>query len=277
VRKFYALVHHCNNYPIFDTYNLKSLPMKTTLLFLSFVAFTVFNAASQSCTPGVNFQDSIFGVWPNPTENLPGATANVAYSADVNFKVPATVTAELDPSGQFVGSVIQGFILDDVVGLPAGYAYACNNSNCQYSGGANGCANIYGISGVTGTYPIELQVTATVLVVLFPGLPATPVPQNVSFEGYEIIIGNAGIIEGIIAPLTIHPNPSSGIININGITSSMNASSVSIRNLDGKVIAQKQLDGSTTCSFDLAGVVSGIYFAAVSYDGGINNIKFIVD
>ena len=251
--------------------------MKTTLLFLSFVAFTVFNASSQSCTPGVNFQDSAFGVWPDTTQNLPWATANVAYSTDINFKVPSTVTIDLDPSGQFVGSTIQSFEVTGLVGLPAGYNYACNNSNCTYNGGANGCANVYGISGVTGTYPITIEVDATVLVVLFPGLPPTPVTQAASFGGYKIIIGTAGLIEGIIAPLTIHPNPSNGIINIKGITESMNASAVSISNIEGKVISQKQLNGTTTCSFDLTGINAGIYFASVSYEGGIENIKFIID
>ena len=250
--------------------------MKTTLLFLSFVAFTVFNASSQSCTPGVNFQDSTFGVWPDTTQNLPWATANVAYSTDINFKVPSTVTIDLDPSGQFVGSAIQSFTVTNVAGLPAGYNYVCNN-NCTYNGGANGCANVYGISGVTGTYPITIEIDATVLIVLFPGLPPTPVTQPASFGGYKIIIGNAGLIEGIIAPLTIHPNPSNGIINIKGITESMNASAVSISNIEGKVISQKQLKGSTTCSFDLTGINAGIYFASVSYEGGIENIKFIID
>ena len=245
--------------------------MKTTLLFLSFVAFTVFNAASQSCTPGANFQDSTFGIWPDTTQNLPWATANVAYSADINFKVPTIVTQDLSPSGVGVGATIQSFKVTGVVGLPAGYNYACNNSNCTFNGGANGCANVYGISGVTGTYPVTIEVTAYIL------FGPVPVPQTSSFGGYKIIIGTAGLIEGIIAPLTIHPNPSNGIINIKGITESMNASAVSISNLEGKVISQKQLNGSTTCSFDLTGINAGIYFASVSYEGGIENIKFIID
>ena len=57
----------------------------------------------------------------------------------------------------------------------------------------------------------------------------------------------------------------------------MNATAVSISNLEGKVLSQKQLNGSTTCSFDLTGINAGIYFASVSYEGGIENIKFIID
>ena len=248
--------------------------MKTTLLFLSFVSFTVFNASSQSCTPGANFQDSTFGIWPDTTQNLPWATANVAYSADINFKVPTIVTQDLAPSGFGVGLTIQSFEVTGLVGLPAGYNYVCSNSNCTFNGGANGCANVYGISGVTGTYPVTIEVTAVIVTVPLLGLTQE---ENASFSGYKIIIGTAGLIEGIIAPLTIHPNPSNGIINIKGITESMNASAVSISNLEGKVLSQKELNGSTTCSFDLTGINAGIYFASVSYEGGIENIKFIID
>lgn len=251
--------------------------MKKTLLCLMLVAFGAYNASAQSCTPGVNFQDSTFGVWPDTTQNLPMATANVAYSTDINFKVPSVVTIDIDPSGQFVGSTIQSFTVTGLVGLPAGYNFACNNATCTYNGGVNGCANVYGISGTTGTYPMTIEVDATVLIVLFPGLPPTPVTQAASFGGYKIIIGTAGLIEGIISPLTISPNPSNGVISINGITTSMNASSVVISNLAGKVISQKELNGSTACSFDLIGMNAGIYFASVNYNGGVETIKFIVD
>jgi hypothetical protein len=81
--------------------------------------FTMTYALSwgQSCTPGANFVDSTYGIWPDTTQNLPPALPNVAYSTDINFKVPSTVTAEIDPSGQFVGSVIQQFTIDALQGL----------------------------------------------------------------------------------------------------------------------------------------------------------------
>lgn len=246
------------------------------LLVLAFSMFLL-NASSwaQSCTPGANFVDSTYGVWPDTTQNFPPALVNVAYSTDLNFKVPSTVTAELDATGQFVGSPIQGFTVTGVNGLPTGYNYACNISGCTYAGGANGCANIWGTTATAGTYPITIDVDATVLVTLFPGLPPTPVTQSVSFNGYKIIVGTAGVIEGVISPITLSPNPASNQITVNGITSSMKANEIVLTNIEGKKIEQRMVTNATNYTFDLNGLNAGIYFIHVSHINGVETLKFI--
>ena len=246
------------------------------LLILSLSIFLL-NAASwaQSCTPGANYVDSTYGVWPDTTQNLPPALVNVAYSADVNFKVPATVTAELDPSGNFVGSPIQGFTVTGLTGLPSGYNYACNNSSCTYAGGANGCANIYGTTATAGIYPITIEVSATVLVTLFPGLPPTPVTQGASFPGYKIVVGSAGVIEGVIAPISVSPNPANSIVTLNGITSAMNATEVVLTNVEGKMIEKRNLTTNANLTFDLNGLNTGIYFIHVAHANGVEIVKFL--
>lgn len=251
--------------------------MKKILLSVFLFGLSYVNINAQSCTPGANFVDSTYGVWPDTTQNLPWATVNVAYSTDINFKVPATVTIDLDPSGQFVGSPIQSFTVTGLIGLPVGYNYGCNISGCTYSGGANGCANVYGTTATTGTYPVTINVDATVLVTIIPGLPPTPVTQSVSFGGYKIIVGNAGLIEQVIAPLNVVPNPTSGKMNIAGLSQAMSSSLVSITNIEGKVVASQQMNGTTNCIFDLTNMHSGIYFASIQYAGGVENIKFILD
>ena len=251
--------------------------MKKILLSVFLFGLSYVNINAQSCTPGANFVDSTYGVWPDTTQNLPWATVNVAYSTDINFKVPATVTIDLDPSGQFVGSPIQSFTVTGLSGLPVGYNYGCNISGCTYNGGANGCANVYGTTATTGTYPITIEVDATVSVTLIPGFPPTPVTQSVSFGGYKIIVGNAGLIEQVIAPLNVVPNPTSGKMNISGLTEAMSSALVSITNIEGKVVASQQMNGTTNCAFDLTNMDSGIYFASIQYAGGVENIKFILD
>jgi hypothetical protein len=246
------------------------------LLILSLSTFML-NAASwtQSCTPGANYVDSTYGVWPDTTQNLPPALVNVAYSADVNFKVPATVTAELDATGQFVGSPIQGFTVTGLTGLPSGYNYACNISSCTYAGGANGCANIYGTTATAGTYPITIEVSATVLVTLFPGFPPTPVTQGVSFPGYKIVVGSAGVIEGIIAPISVSPNPANSMVTLNGITSAMNATELVLTNVEGKTIEIRNLTTNANLTFDLSGLNTGIYFLHVSHANGVETVIFM--
>lgn len=249
-------------------------------LLLSFLTISAINFASnaQSCTPGANYADSTYGVWPDTVQNFPPGQVNVPYSTDLNFKVPSTVTAEVagsDPTAQgFIGSPIQGFVVNAVNGLPAGFNYACNIVSCQYAGGANGCANVYGSSGTAGEYPLTIDITATVLVEI-PFIGQQPVEVPTSFSGYRIVLGTAGTIEQFIAPITVSPNPSNDIINVGGITSSTKAKSVSIVNLEGKIIAEKEVSTATNISFDLTGVKSGMYFVNVAHASGVETVKFI--
>jgi hypothetical protein len=243
------------------------------LLLSALFATTYALSWGQSCTPGANFVDSTYGIWPDTTQNLPPALPNVAYSTDINFKVPSTVTAEIDPSGQFVGSVIQQFTIDAVQGLPPGFDFACNTSNCNYLGGANGCANLYGTTDSVALFPVTVDITATVLVVLFPGLPPTPVTQTVSFDGYKIQVGSGGVINQVINPLSLQPNPTSSTIEVSGLFAG-GASVVTLRDLSGKSIEVLQTNASTV-TFDLSKLASGSYLIELSDNFGTQQQKFV--
>jgi hypothetical protein len=162
---------------------------KLLLLFIGFIGFSMAALAQPqggTCVPNSQYADSVYGAWPDTTTNFPSAQANVYYETILNFKAPATVTADLDPSGQFVGSPIQTYKVTSVVGLPVEYTYACNVGNCTYNGGTQGCATVYGTTATTGTYNVTINLDVTVLVTLFPGFPPTPVTQQASFTGYRI-------------------------------------------------------------------------------------------
>ena len=66
-------------------------------------------------------------------------------------------------------------------------------------------------------------------------------------------------------------------MNISGLTEAMSSALVSITNIEGKVVASQQMNGTTNCAFDLTNMDSGIYFASIQYAGGVENIKFILD
>lgn len=248
--------------------------MKKLLLSSFFIGALGLLSFAQNCTPGANFVDSTYGVWPDTIQNFPPAETNVAYSTDLNFKVPSTVTIELDPSGQFVGSPIQSFTVTGVQGLPSGYNYACNISNCTYNGGQNGCANVYGTTATSGVYPITIDVDATVLVTIIPGLPPTPVTQSVSFGGYKIVVGTTGIVTQFIAPIMISPNPSNGIITVSGITEKMHASAVSIVDVNGQVLHSENILDETKITMDVSSLSSGFYFLNIEHDNGTEVIRF---
>jgi hypothetical protein len=254
--------------------------MKLLLLSLTFAVFTANNLGAQSCTPGSNFADSTYGVWPSPATNFPAALVSVPYTTDVNFKVPSTITADIvavvPDAADFEGSPIQSFKITGVTGLPTGFLYACNISSCQYNGGSNGCANIYGTTTApAGSYPVSIDVEVTVVISLFPGLPGVPVPVETAFDGYSIELGNAGTIEQIISPITVSPNPANNEIKIEGITASMKANQISILNIEGKVVAEREIKDVLNTTFDLSALKAGIYFVNVSHASGNKTVKFI--
>jgi len=244
--------------------------MKKLLLSFAVAVIAAMNVQAQSCTPNPQYADSTLGAWPDTIQNFPPASAGVFYSTDLNFKVPATVTESLDPTGVFVGRPIVGFVVTGVTGLPPTYDYACNISSCQYAGGANGCANVYGTTSATGTYEVEILITATINVQIIGN-----VEQNTSFTGYKIVVGTTGTIEQVIAPITVSPNPANDVIKIEGISASMKASKVEITNIEGKVVASKEVANTSDFSFDLSGMKAGIYFVNVAHASGVETVKFI--
>ncbi|MDG1841955.1 MAG: T9SS type A sorting domain-containing protein [Crocinitomicaceae bacterium] len=228
--------------------------------------------SAQSCSPNSLYQDSTFGIWPDTAQDLPPAAANVFYSTDINFICPDNVTAELDPSGQFVGNPIDEFKVTSIDGFPTGIDYACNNSSCEYDGGELGCANIYGTPTATGTYPLTINVDVVVLVTIF-GV-TTPVTQAESFGGYELVVGNAGTIESIINPISVYPNPSNDNISIKGLTKNMNASKIEIVNLSGKTEFTSPISSEEN-EISIRDLQSGVYFVKIHHAKGIKTLRFI--
>lgn len=249
--------------------------MKKLLLSFAVATIAAMNVQAQSCTPSTNpnYADSTYGAWPDTITNFPPATQNQLYSTNLDFKVPidATQASSQAPAG----STIQSFVVTGVDGLPVGFDYACNASNCTYNGGAAGCANVFGTTSQTGTFNVTINITATVLVTLIPGFPPTALTQPTSFTGYKIVVGTAETIEQVIAPIVVSPNPANDEIKVEGITASMKASKVEITNIEGKVVASKEVANSYNFNFDLAGMKAGIYFVNVTHASGVETVKFI--
>jgi hypothetical protein len=260
---------------------LKLITMKKLLLIITVFSAAVSNLSAQTCTPGSNYPnatwaDTIYGAYPDTIQNIPPGAVGVPYSTDLTFKVPAEVTPNLDPTGFAVGFPIQDFTVTGVTGLPAGFDYGCNISSCTFAGGTLGCANLFGTPAATGIYPLTINVDAIILISnpQLPFLPPVPVPQSTTFDGYKLVIGNAGIIEAIINPITIHPNPASDKITLDGLNEQMKISSVVITNMEGKVIKNVTVT-SATMDVNLNGFDNGVYFVVVNHAGGTETLKFI--
>ena len=64
-------------------------------------------------------------------------------------------------------------------------------------------------------------------------------------------------------------------ISVYGITSSMEASEISIVNIEGKEVIYRNMEASNDINFDLSKVQSGVYFVKVAHKYGLDTIKFI--
>ena len=237
--------------------------MKKTLLILA-LSFTVsLVSLAQSCIPGANFVDSTFGVWPDTTQNLPPAMVNVFYSTDLNFKAPADAG---DVPGSPASGAIQSFTVSSVSGLPPGISYACNVANCTYAGGNNGCANVYGTPTQTGVFNITISIDAQVNIGF-----GVVLPYSQDFDGYKIIVGQAGLVTGIIDPLTVAPNPSVDFVTVSGLY----GSTLTVSNVHGQTLMEKPISGQSSTELDLSGLNSGVYFLNVYGSNGVETARLI--
>jgi hypothetical protein len=234
-------------------------------LLLSFLTTCISIISIAQCTPGANFSDSLFGAWPDTTENLPGAAVNVPYSTTLNFKVPLNAS-DVNP---LLTGTIQNFVVNNVTGLPAGLSYACNNSSCTFNGGSIGCAQISGTPTILGTYPVTIEVTGNINIGF-----GVIIPAPYTFSGYRIVVGTAGITDVSVTDLTVSPNPVQDKLTVNGLKS---ADNVAIYAIDGSLLLS--LDGSEKTSLDLdcRGLKTGVYLLKCTSDNTTKSIRFLKD
>jgi hypothetical protein len=237
--------------------------MKKFTLSLLFAVVATISIAQ--CTPGANFSDSLFGAWPDTTQNLPGAAANVPYTATLNFKVPLNAS-DVNP---ILTGTIQNFVVNNVTGLPAGLSYACNNSNCTFSGGSTGCAQISGTPTILGIYPVTIEVTGNINIGFGVIIPAPYV-----FSGYRIVVGTAGISEFSSENLSVVPNPVQENLTVNGLNST---DEITIYSITGELLISQKGNGTSTMDINCAELTKGIYL--LNFTRGTNStaIRFLKD
>lgn len=188
--------------------------------------------ANAQCTPNPLYADSVFGVWPDTTENFASGILGQFYTDTLNLIVPQD--AELiDP--EFPAIDIDSIQLVAVQGLPPGLTVNCNSqtpASCTYLPSQLGCGLIEGTPTATGTYPIQLDVLAW-FTFLFPQ------SQEVSFTGYEIVVSdnNTAVLAlsgaGITQVRNV-PNPFTARTTIEFNASRTGAARVRVFNLVGE-------------------------------------------
>lgn len=220
--------------------------------------FFAAHLAQAQCTPDPSATSP--GIYPNFVENLDPATVGVAYSETITIVVPADTTVEVIPG--FPTTVpINNIKVNNVLGLPSGFSYACNPSSCIFPGGSTHCAVITGTAtaGQEGTYALGIAVTYDV------GLT-----QDDTVYGYVLNVNPVGVAE-IVKNTTIRskvsPNPFSVNAEVSFITPVATDVKISVFNLLGKVVRTENMKasaGENTYTLKGAALQPGIYLVEVS-------------
>ena len=234
--------------------------MKKLLLSLTLIATAA--AASAQCTPDPLYQDSIFGVWPDTIDDFAPGEVGVPYSDQIDFLIP-TDAGDVDPN--LAGQTIDSVKLDNIQGMPPGLSFACNshtNAPCTFLSSVLGCGLIEGTPTTAGSYPLTINVTAYVL---FLGNPvAVPYP----FDGYQIDIGAAGVLDQQVSISGAQnvPNPFGQRTSIEWNLSRSASTTVKVFNLLGEKLWSQATEGRIGANklvFDGSDLEDGIYLYEV--------------
>lgn len=237
--------------------------MKKALLILA-LGSAGLQAAAQ-CVPNPLYADSVFGVWPDTTENFVPGVVGVFYSDTLNLIVPVSAH-DIDPVYPEIVS-IDSVHFTGATGLPPGLSVNCNSqtsASCTYLPTMLGCGLLEGTPTTAGVYPITLDVLGWIN---FFGPQSVPL----SFDGYEIVIteNTTGVLEASVAGLgAVHnvPNPFAGRTSIEFTLPRGGDAKVRVFNLLGEEIWNHNVTGKAGVNkvvFESGDLQDGVYLYKV--------------
>ncbi len=235
-------------------------------------------SAVAQCVPDPLYADSVYGVWPDTTENFAPAVLNVFYSDTLQILVP--VDAGLINSA-FDGINIDSVALVGVDGLPPGITVSCNSQTsapCTFLTNQVGCGLLEGVPTAAGVYDMTLNVLAYA----FIGF-VLPVPQ--SFTGYRIVVAeDASAVPSIAvikpADVRVVPNPATGPARIQFTLPGSSAARIKLFNLVGEKIRTKQVmgkQGINSVPIDVTDLERGVYLYTVEAGAGSFTGRLVVN
>lgn len=236
---------------------------KALLLFIGVLGL---GSARAQCTPDPLYADSVFGVWPDTTENFNAGYLSQFYSDTLNLIVPGNAS-EIPSDPPFPPIDIDSIQLVSVDGLPPGLAISCNSqtsASCTYLPTQLGCGLIEGIPTVVGTYPLSLSVLAWFTFII-------PTSQAISFSGYEIVVSelNTGIATNAqlgLANVRNMPNPFSSRTTIEWQVGRAGEARVRVFNMVGEELWMQRVQakaGANKVTFDGGDLPAGVYLYKV--------------
>ena len=271
---------------------------KTILLFTILLSFPHLFYAQ--CSPNSLFSAlGLPGVYPPeiPIPGLPivgindGALVS-AYSQtltlvvledttmDVASFLPATVVSTMGLAGiSTVMSLDVNHVTFDLVGLPNGLFYTCDQSGCQYVSGVDGCILINGNPTQSGNFavPISMTINAQIPAITDPFLGTTIFAgmaidlPSFNIVEYDLFIDGSTVVSEITQHSFLYPNPTANeaMLCLNSV------SNVVVYNILGKeVFTSVSIEGNLVLS--KADLGKGMFYIMIKSGNKTETIKLII-
>ena len=259
----------------------KKYTMKRLLLLFAMTVVTGIVANAQ-CTPDPQYTAP--GVYPDSATGFDCAVVNLPYDQLITNVVPVDTTTMVGPIP--VTLAFDSAVVVSVTGLPPGFTYSCYDAQnvtspldqCSFEGGTTGCVSIAGTPqpGDEGLYQLSIQVDA-----YLEGAQTPTASQVIDYYSIQVLPvgGNpttctVGIDEYLTSRFKLFPNPVAESFTLDGLEG-LDISSISITNLEGKVLNSYTEVSTSTFDISVADLESGVYFVRIAHGSSIDAVRFI--
>lgn len=247
--------------------------MKRILLTLTLIGGSFLGANAQ-CTPDPQYTTP--GIYPDSATGLPDAYVGYTYDEVITIVVPSDTAVDAGPPFGTVVVQIDYIELTSVTGLPANFTYDCSPTNCQFTGGSTGCANLYSTQNPTasdiGLYNLTINTWNQL------ASPYDSFSQSGSYDYYYIEVKDTtGVNVGIktytdvtFELADIYPNPVQNEARVQFVVGQPSDVSFTVTNLLGEVVETRMIQASkgvNTITVDTDKLNSGIYLYSIENNG----------
>ncbi len=247
---------------------------KILSLLIGTVALTTVSFA-QNCT--IDNSITSIGVYPTVAQGFNDGFVNTPYEQVAQIKV--ILDTIVDFAGTPTSARVLYAVVDSVKGMPDGFTYACNPSNCEIPGGDIGCTVMSGtpsLADVNKTFDLTIYTTLYGLPIDWLGMGIAPLPFPVEFTDYSVTIqpeANSTYDVNPAISSNVYPNPASENVTVEMNANSSEDVTVSINNILGATVKSKNIklnSGLNTLSFATSDMNTGLYL--VSIEGSFGRV-----
>ncbi|MES2654203.1 MAG: T9SS type A sorting domain-containing protein [Bacteroidota bacterium] len=243
--------------------NFWGVCVMTVLLFTG-----VLNA--QVCNVDLNIKST--GVFPSV---LPAGRVNVAYSQILQYYVTKDTMVNV-PNFGLVNAKVDSLRIKQIIGVPNGMAYECNNGNCAIGGGTNGCILVTGTPTQKGVYPLQIVIEVDASVSIFK--------QTITdtLTDFTLTV-NAGVGVNEVMDFSgkgfiIYPNPvTENVLHLSAWSNQSDQCNMSLIDAHGSLVLESSYllgKGTNELGMNIPILPSGLYYLKLSSSSGVFYQKF---